>query len=174
MPPSLDGKIFIPLTSPISHRTHRERKELYIKALEDEVLRLKELYSNISQDKEICARENRLLKEMLAQHGIRYSRGHGQDDAASLPSLGHPSSTTSPGDGFAPTSYTAFSPEQSATPSVASTGRPGYLPPTVGDRTRSAVQVNGEAGDLEQAGIDFVLTYDNSASSRAYLSPPPL
>lgn len=43
-----------------------------------------------------------------------------------------------------------------------------------GDQMRSAVHVsNGKGVDFEQAGIDFVLAYDNSASSRAYLSPPP-
>merc|ERR1712227_796745 len=34
-----------------AQRTHRERKEQYVKALEDEVVRLKEVYSGISQDK---------------------------------------------------------------------------------------------------------------------------
>ncbi|KAJ9137918.1 AP-1-like transcription factor [Pleurostoma richardsiae] len=58
-----------------AQRTHRERKELYIKALEDEVLRLKEVYANVSQDKDRLAEENRQLKALLAQqqppqHGL--------------------------------------------------------------------------------------------------------
>lgn len=70
---------------------------------EDEVLRLKELYSRISQDKEKLAEENRQLRDALAQHGIPF-RGGGQDDVASNPSIGHPSSA-SPSNSFVPASH---------------------------------------------------------------------
>lgn len=132
---------------------------------------MKELYSRISQDKEKLAKENRHLRDALAQHGIPF-RGGGQDDVASNPSIGHPSSA-SPGNSFVPASHTAFSPSQSTAPSVTSSGYASNLQPMTGDHMRSVVQVSAAKGiDFEQAGIDFVLTYDNSAS-RAYFSPPP-
>ncbi|KAK6405812.1 hypothetical protein LTR95_018728, partial [Oleoguttula sp. CCFEE 5521] len=55
-----------------AQRTHRERKELYIKALEQEVLRLKEIYASSSQERDAYAAENRKLRDLLAQHGISY------------------------------------------------------------------------------------------------------
>ncbi|POR36500.1 AP-1-like transcription factor [Tolypocladium paradoxum] len=141
-----------------AQRTHRERKELYIKALEDEVLRLKEIYSNVSQDKEKLFEENKKLRDMLAQHGIPFARGSGQDDLASNPSVVHPSST-SPGNSFAPGSHTTFSRSQSTAASVTSSGHPSNFQPGTGDQMRRAPQSpNGKGVDLEQAGIDFVLT----------------
>merc|ERR1711915_482262 len=55
-----------------AQRTHRERKEMYIKALEQEVLRLKETFGTTSRERDQFAEENRRLKELLAAHGIRY------------------------------------------------------------------------------------------------------
>ena len=51
-------------------RTHRERKELYIKALEQEVLRLKETYGNICRERDTFADDNQKLRELLAANGI--------------------------------------------------------------------------------------------------------
>lgn len=109
-------------------RTHRERKELYIKALEDEVLRLKEIYSNVSQDKDKLAQENRHLKSLLSQSGLGGGLGGGSgtmvggggsvlDDAMSNPSAGYTSSPSATGSyGQAPSSNTsAFTPPLSAT-----------------------------------------------------------
>ncbi|KAK2593591.1 hypothetical protein QQS21_008720 [Conoideocrella luteorostrata] len=149
-----------------AQRTHRERKELYIKALEDEVLRLKELYSNASQSKEQLSAENKHLKTLLAQHGIQFRPSGDRDDGAS-PGAGG----TSPRDNAGPDSYTSFSP---GSQSVASAGHSTNLQPMSGQQMRNVAQQSASKGvDFEQAGIDFVLTYDNSASSRVYLSPPP-
>ncbi|KAJ6445582.1 BZIP-type transcription factor [Purpureocillium lavendulum] len=147
-----------------AQRTHRERKELYIKALEDEVLRLKELYSNVSQDKDRLAEENRQLRDILAHNGLPFPRGGGpHDDSASNPSGGHHSSTGSP---YAPGSHAAFSPSQSTAPSVTSSGHPANMHHhqhhMTGDQMRSAVghTSNGKGVDFEQAGIDFVLALE--------------
>ncbi|PNY24054.1 AP-1-like transcription factor [Tolypocladium capitatum] len=143
-----------------AQRTHRERKELYIKALEDEVLRLKEIYSNVSRHKEKLADENKQLRDILAQHGILFAGGSGLDDLASNPSVGHPLST-SPGNSFAPGSHTTLSPLQSTAASVTSSGHPGNLQPGTGEQMRRAAQSpNGKGVDFEQAGIDFVLTLE--------------
>ncbi|KAF4509761.1 hypothetical protein G6O67_003901 [Ophiocordyceps sinensis] len=140
-----------------AQRTHRERKELYIKALEDEVLRLKELYSTISQDKDKLADENKQLRDSLAQHGIPYSSG-GQDDLASNPSYSHPSGT-SPGNSYATASHTTFSP--STAPSVVPSTYTSTLQPVMGDQLRGmAHSSNGKGVDIDQAGIDFVLALE--------------
>ncbi|KAJ5917135.1 hypothetical protein N7466_010689 [Penicillium verhagenii] len=66
-----------------AQRTHRERKEQYMRALETEVSRLREAYTNeisdanvtIRQQKEvinIAQHENEILKEMLLANGIQF------------------------------------------------------------------------------------------------------
>ncbi|KAK7432550.1 hypothetical protein QQZ08_000757 [Neonectria magnoliae] len=120
-----------------AQRTHRERKELYIKALEDEVLRLKEIFSNVSIDRERLAEENKHLRNALVENGIQ---------------LGSPVSGTSHGPGSS-----------------------AFTPPMTAHSTTPSQQTSGQGGmDVEQAGIDFVLTYDNFPSkSKPYLSSPP-
>ena len=173
-------------------RTHRERKELYIKALEDEVLRLKEVYSNASQDKEKLAEENKYLRGLLQQNGIASA----MDDMISNHSLGYPSSASGSGGSFAPGSATAYTPpltSKSTAPSTSSqvTGGQHQGPYQQQQQqqqhhhhhhhhhSRSSSQQHRHPMhplrvDYEQAGIDFVLTYESPDDpSRAYMSPPP-
>ncbi|KAL2266635.1 hypothetical protein VTJ83DRAFT_5987 [Remersonia thermophila] len=86
-----------------AQRTHRERKELYIKALEDEVLRLKELFSNICHERERLAEENQQLRTLLAQNGIPVAGSSVLDDAISNPSA------ASAAGGYSPSSMAASS-----------------------------------------------------------------
>ncbi|RMD44165.1 hypothetical protein DV735_g957, partial [Chaetothyriales sp. CBS 134920] len=53
-----------------AQRTHRERKEQYIKALEMELDRFKEVYVNDLNQANHVRRENMLLREILASRGI--------------------------------------------------------------------------------------------------------
>ncbi|RMZ78554.1 hypothetical protein DV737_g3804, partial [Chaetothyriales sp. CBS 132003] len=53
-----------------AQRTHRERKEQYIKALEMELDRLKEVYVNDLNQANHVRHENMLLREILASRGI--------------------------------------------------------------------------------------------------------
>lgn len=157
-----------------SIRTHRERKELYIKALEDEVLRLKEIFSHIAQDKERLAEENRQLKAMLAQNGLNASLPSGGvlDDQMSN---GYSSSASISGS-YVPTSSqtTAFTP-----PPPLSAGRSpnsatySYTQSQQQQQQHHSHQHTGQAKlsvggnptplnqnpniDYEQMGIDFVL-----------------
>ncbi|KAF2869353.1 hypothetical protein BDV95DRAFT_97569 [Massariosphaeria phaeospora] len=55
-----------------AQRTHRERKEMYIKALEQEVLRLKDSFANTTRERDAFAEENRRLRELLIAHGISF------------------------------------------------------------------------------------------------------
>lgn len=130
-----------------AQRTHRERKELYIKALEDEVLRLKEVFSNVSLDRERLADENKRLRDLLTQAGLHY----GSPYAAG--------SSTSQGPGSS-TPLTS----RSTAPSVSS---PIQLPLAVNQGNTSGQQqhdthhtLNRGGADMEQAGIDFVLTLE--------------
>lgn len=136
-------------------------------------MRLKEIYSYASNDKEKLADENRHLRAALAQHGIRFSSPDQPEETFGFTSTASMSGSTAPG------SSSAFTPPltQSTAPSVTSSGQ-GRLSPMVqqpmgGNQLRNMTQhASSHSGlDVEQAGIDFVLTYDNS-SSKAYLSPP--
>ena len=145
----------------IPNSTHRERKELYIKALEQEVIRLKENFSMVSRTKDSLAEENRQLKQLLAQHGIPWTGTGGVDELNAQASAGYTSSGSISGS-YAPGSQ-SFSPP----PTHSSTSNPQSQQYAAGNGTQQLHQ----GVDYDQAGIDFVLGYANP--SRAYLSPPP-
>jgi hypothetical protein len=150
-------------------RTHRERKEMYIKALEAEVLRLKEVYTDTSRERDTIVRERdgmatevQRLKSVLTAHGITDDAPHmpqtyprGESTYGSASSASHSGSSYNPG--TASTGYT--SPPQMAGTSTSS-------PPTQHQQARASNQ----RLDYDQIGIDFVLAYDNRTP---YLSPPP-
>ncbi|ROW00414.1 hypothetical protein VMCG_07298 [Cytospora schulzeri] len=165
-----------------AQRTHRERKEFYIKALEDEVLRLKEIFSNVSQDKERLAEENRSLKAMIQQNGLSIS-GHTatMDDNMSDPSvgpyIGSTSSASVNGSGSyglvsTSTQNTSYTPPpgsaMSTTTAMQGTSPPGGISPNqhaAGIRRHSPTAysngVQRKSGiDYDQAGIDFVLSLE--------------
>ncbi|PFH63317.1 hypothetical protein XA68_13774 [Ophiocordyceps unilateralis] len=136
-----------------AQRTHRERKELYIKALEDEVLRLKELYSTVSLEKEKLVEVNTQLRDALAHHGVQFMTGAGQEDMSSNLSMGN-ASGTSPGASFAAGSLTSFSPSQS------SPGFTSKMQQMTADPSRATAQPPKGKADCDQAGIDFVLALE--------------
>ncbi|KAK4148531.1 eukaryotic translation initiation factor 3 subunit 7-domain-containing protein [Chaetomidium leptoderma] len=171
-----------------AQRTHRERKELYIKALEDEVLRLKEIFSHVSQDKARLAEENRQLKTLLTQNGLGVvgSLTGGSsvlDDAMSNPSAAGYSPSASMAGSYVPGSSntSAFTPPPL---SAGSGGRGGISPHSAtyphshshphhqnsgqGHLLSAGAAGTGGGGppnenqnlDYEQAGIDFVLAYE--------------
>ncbi|KAI0818204.1 hypothetical protein GGR55DRAFT_62519 [Xylaria sp. FL0064] len=137
-----------------AQRTHRERKELYIKALEDEVLRLKEVFSNVSQDKDKLAEENRQLRNLLHQNGIAASGVGALDDVISNPSMGYTSSGSISGS-YAPASSSAFTPPMTAISSLPSVAGSQMMGAHMGQQhpVQSVV-------DYDQAGIDFVLALE--------------
>ncbi|KAI0482316.1 hypothetical protein GGR56DRAFT_684936 [Xylariaceae sp. FL0804] len=148
-----------------AQRTHRERKELYIKALEDEVLRLKEVYTNASQDKNKLAEENRQLRNLLHQNGLSPAAAGVMDDVISNPSLGYASSGDMSGS-YAPGFSTASTPPLTSISSATSLSNSQLMGTAPG---------LGQSGvDYDQAGIDFVLTYGTPMldPSKAYMSPP--
>ncbi|KAI0136551.1 BZIP-type transcription factor [Xylariales sp. AK1849] len=150
-----------------AQRTHRERKESYIKALEEEVLRLKEVFSNVSQDKDKLAEENKQLKNLLNQfNGLSPATGGAMDDTVSNPSPGYTSSTSITGS-YAPGSATAYTPpltSQSTAPSVSASSQMTGIQhhPQVHQHHQHARNISQQQSrvDYDQAGIDFVLTLE--------------
>lgn len=150
-------------------RTHRERKELYINALEQEVLRLKENFSTVTRSKESLAEENRQLRELLAQHGIPWNGTGGVGELQQRNASVAYTSSGSVSGSYAPGSSSYSPPPQSRS----SSSNPSNVqynhgsPPRVGASNnmngRNMAQQQVQPGvDYDQAGIDFVLTYGNS------------
>ncbi|KAF2099770.1 hypothetical protein NA57DRAFT_55712 [Rhizodiscina lignyota] len=141
-----------------AQRTHRERKEMYIKALEAEVLRLKEVYSDTSRERDTMAREREAmvqeiqrLKNLLAAHGISDESAHMAQTFQRTESAYHGSSSASHAGssynpGTASTGYT--SPPQMAGTSAGS-------PPT------QQARASNQRLDYDQIGIDFVLALEH-------------
>ncbi|MBE3041311.1 bZIP transcription factor [Candidatus Bathyarchaeota archaeon] len=154
------------------NRTHRERKEFYVKTLEDELLRLKESFTNVSQDKEKLADENMHLKALLQQNGIAYG---GAGESPAMPSLGYTSSGSVSGNSYMPGTQSAFTPppSQSLEPSISPSlqaplsgksnfSHPGRFPGARQLQNPPAQRADTGTGlDYDQAGIDFVLRYGN-------------
>lgn len=149
---------------------------MYIKALEQEVLRLKEIFEGTSKERDAYKAENHRLKELLAAHGIHYS------DLQS-PSHHYTSGSSQFGDsstsldgahrGSVSTGYT--SPPSRTAPPIPGTSGSGGSPAF--DQSGNPMQQFPQQPrpqpnlglDYDQIGIDFVLTYDRTP----YLSPPP-
>lgn len=159
-------------------RTHRERKEFYIKALEQEVLRLKETFTITTRERDAVAEENRKLRALLAAHGIQYdfaqtpikfqheNSGYGPSSSGSISgSYAPPSEST----GFSPRPVPA-KPQQAPQQGSASNG----LSHT---QMQSLAQLPSNRLDYDAIGIDFVLTYDSQGRPMQvpapYPSPPP-
>jgi hypothetical protein len=160
-------------------RTHRERKEMYIKALEQEVLRLKEMFTTSTKERDAVVEENRRLKELLASHGISYdfasvpltfsredsnTSGYGQSTGGSTTGSYNRSESTN----------TNLSPPQSS-------GHRPLQPAPTANGPRQMVQLPNNNLNYDQLGIDFVLTYDSQGNpilpdptiTGAYPSPSP-
>ncbi|KAJ8112208.1 hypothetical protein OPT61_g5369 [Boeremia exigua] len=143
-----------------AQRTHRERKELYIKALEQEVLRLKETFGTTSRERDQYAEENRRLKELLRAHGIAFDGIASPSNAlgVNLGSSAYSSngSVSGYGPGSVSTGYTS-------PPSVhlhnESVSQDMMIPSAMHSQ---ALQPNQQVSglDYDQIGVDFVLTLE--------------
>ncbi|KAF2187828.1 hypothetical protein K469DRAFT_108003 [Zopfia rhizophila CBS 207.26] len=143
-----------------AQRTHRERKEQYIKALEQEVIRLKEVFTNTSRERDAFAEENRRLKDLLMAHGISI-------DLSSPGNPGFPniSSSTYGGSSSSRGSVSGgYGPGSNSTGYTSPPTMPSQPPPSMPGGAQAAQpqqvqQPNGEL-DYNQIGIDFVLTLE--------------
>jgi len=154
---------------------------MYIKALEQEVLRLKETVATTSRERDAIAEENRRLKDLLLAHGISYdlSSPNGSGFGGLGTSTYGGSSTGSVSGAFTHSTGYTSPPDMGSQQGMPLSGG-GHM--THGSPTHTTPvsvhhpqqqQQNGGAGgpalDYDQIGIDFVLTYDRTP----YLSPPP-
>jgi len=139
---------------------------MYIKALEQEVLRLKDSFATVSKERDTFAEENRRLKELLMAHGIAFDSLSPASGLQGFNSSYGGSSSGSVSGGYG-----------------TGTNSTGYTsPPTVGHRGSVSQDINipmnqpqhvpqmNSGLNYDQIGIDFVLTYDHRTP---YLSPPP-
>lgn len=139
------------------------------------MLRLKEIFSNISQDKQRLAEENRQLKALLAQNGLGVGSLTGSsvlDDSMSNPSAGYSPSVSMAGSYVPASSNTsAFTPPPLSAGS-GGRGGGGISPHSATYPRDHHRQHSGQGGggsgspanqypsfDYDQAGIDFVLAY---------------
>ncbi|KAE8351386.1 hypothetical protein BDV28DRAFT_158793 [Aspergillus coremiiformis] len=115
-----------------AQRTHRERKEHYLRALETEVSRLREAYTQeisaanltVHQHREMVrslSDENGILKEILAAHGINYE-AEVERHRAERTSPTNPTYQSSP--------FASSSVGSQSTPSAPSTQHAYTTPPT--------------------------------------------
>lgn len=145
---------------------------MYIKALEQEVLRLKELYGSTTRDREAVAMENQKLRDLLAAHGIPFDNiTPGTGYQSGLNQSFHDSSSGSISGSYLHDSNTSgFSP-----PALRSHDSSMNSQTPGGHGMIGAGQLPNSRLDFDQIGIDFVLTYDSQGRPvRApYPSPPP-
>lgn len=147
---------------------------MYIKALEQEVLRLKEVFAQTNRERDAIADENRRLKELLSQHGISYDFGSSpikfQRENSSFAAS---SSGSISGSYRGASDSTGFSPPPSGI--NGQMGPPQNMP--AGSRMRNMSQMPNNRLDYDSIGIDFVLTYDSQGRPMQipdpYPSPPP-
>ncbi|EGD97673.1 hypothetical protein TESG_05074 [Trichophyton tonsurans CBS 112818] len=73
-----------------AQRKHRERKEKYIKSLEQELLRLRHERESVSSDINRFTSENNLLREIMRAHGIQMPLKKPRDRLAKVTVVGEP------------------------------------------------------------------------------------
>lgn len=149
---------------------------MYIKALEQEVLLLKEKFTTTTKERDAIAEENRRLKDLLASHGISY-------DFASIPLTfsREDSSNSQYGRSTGGSTSDSFDPRSGSTSTNLSP------PHSAGQRAlqpavpRQVTTLPNNNMNYDQIGIDFVLTYDSQGNpifpdpsiAGAYPSPSP-
>jgi hypothetical protein len=136
---------------------------MYIKALEQEVLRLKDSFASTTRERDAFAEENRRLKELLMAHGITFDVVSPNNGIGSSTYGGSSSGSIS---GYGPgTNSSAYTPPPTM-PHRGSLG--GHETSGLPQQSQQQQQPSGGL-DYDQIGIDFVLTYGRTP----YLSPPP-
>ena len=157
---------------------------MYIKALEQEVLRIRDSFTTVTRERDYLTEENGRLKALLASHGIVYNDPTSTTSASGALLTGGVSDLYShPSEGSVSGSQQLHSAMTDLTsagtgmgfhqgPQQAHLGSEGYNSKAF-EQPRRQVPGQGRQGqgqmDLDQIGIDFVLTYERTP----YLSPPP-
>lgn len=160
-----------------SFRTHRERKELYIKALEEEVLRLKDVYAESTRERDRVQQENIRLKGLLQQHGIAYDFSETPVKFQREGSTGYgPSSSGSISGSYQPASEsTGFSPPPNGMPIQMPVPHLQQHQGSMPQSQMNMAQLPSNQVDYDQTGVEFVLAYgsQNQHMQATYPTPPP-
>ena len=134
---------------------------MYIKALEQEVLRLKESFTTSTKERDAIAEENRRLKELLASHGISY-------DFASVPLTFSREDSTGYSQSTGGSTVGSYNPRSESTSTNLSPphslGQRPLQPAPAVNNTRQPIQLPNNNFNYDQIGIDFVLTYDSQGN----------
>lgn len=141
-----------------AQRTHRERKEAYLRQLESEITRLREAFSIVTKEKTILTNENAELKKYLALHGLSWPPDPSIDPTSALAPAPIPPPPpvalgSMPG---IPASLVGAQPLAQLV-TAPSTG-PSYLSPT-GQYGQPTTSPN-VSGAFDAIGIDFVLALE--------------
>lgn len=147
---------------------------MYIKALEEEVLRLKDVYAESTRERDKVQQENLRLKALLQQHGISYEFSETPVKFQREQSAGYgPSSSGSISGSYPPGSEST---DFSSPPN----GMPIQMPvphmqqhqvSMQQSQMTSMAQLPSTQIDYDQTGVDFVLAY--GSQMRSYPTPPP-
>lgn len=143
-----------------AQRTHRERKEQYIKALEHEVLRLKELFGTANKERDQTMLEVRRLKDILTAHGIPFE----YHTPATSYNASMPSYTGSSGGSVAGAYRQDSQTTAAMSPSPIHSHPSQSQTPGMGQQ-HSAAQIPRGGMDYDQLGIDFVLAMEKPCMS---------
>ncbi|KAI9894251.1 MAG: hypothetical protein M1814_004105 [Vezdaea aestivalis] len=131
-----------------AQRTHRERKEIYVKDLENKVIRLTQLFTDVTNQRDRFSEENKRLKLTLDQHGINVATPDA-GWAETLPmDLGSSSGSISG-------SYANGSSSQGLSPP---SGPGAHAPPLPSSQGAGGSRRPGI--DYDAVGTDFVLTLE--------------
>ncbi|KAF3165333.1 hypothetical protein EYR41_008544 [Orbilia oligospora] len=141
-----------------AQRTHRERKEAYLRQLESEITRLREAFSIVTKEKTSLTNENAELKKFLALHGLSWPPDPSIDPTSALAPAPIPPPPpvalgSMPG---IPASLVGAQPLAQLV-TAPSTG-PSYLSPT-GQYGQPTTSPN-VGGAFDAIGIDFVLALE--------------
>lgn len=150
---------------------------MYIKALEEEVLRLKDVYAESTRERDRVQQENLRLKALLQQHGISYDFGDTPVKFQREESTGYgPSSSGSISGSYQPGSEsTGFSPPPNGLPIQMPTSHMQQHQGGMQQSQMSMSQLPSNQIDYDQTGVDFVLAYgsQNGHMNANYPTPPP-
>lgn len=156
---------------------------MYIKALEQEVLRLKDTFAESTRERDKIQQENLRLKALLSQHGISYDFGDSpvkfqrENSGYERENSGYSSGSIS--GSYRPASdSTGFSPPPpSGIPNQVHAAHMHQQQAVAMPMDNAMSQLPSNRLDYDQIGIDFVLTYDSQGRPMQipapYPSPPP-
>ena len=145
---------------------------MYIKALEQEVLRLKETFTHSTRERDQIAQENQRLKALLSAHGIAYDFTRTEITFQRENSGNQPSSSGSISGSYGPgsDSTNGRSPisRNGTAPNQMQNGTLSQQTPQM----RSMAQLPNNNLDYDSIGINFVLAYDSQGRPVQVPTPP--